>query len=191
MNKTEKIGLVVIIVGLLLKFSHIPGATILLILGSTFLYFYYLLFSFAIFNSVEIRNIFKKSSYENTTPKRIIFSVCSGFVLSAGIYGSMFAIQFYPGALTQLSSCIAIGIILVAISFLMKTESNSVYLKTIRKRLFLVLAFAIIFYVIPTRNLAHAVYWHNTEYADALVDTIEDPENIELRRKLQKLQDKY
>ena len=103
MKKLEIILGLIALIGILLKLLLIPGGGILLTLSLSMLAMCYYL-SFAFLNGIPLIEIFKKKSYENITPLKMIGVVGFGFALSAIAIGILFSLQFWPGARIQLQS---------------------------------------------------------------------------------------
>lgn len=80
MKKFELIVVLLVLLAIILKLLHITGSGILTVLTfSTLSIFYYL--SFALFNGIRLRDIFKNAAYKDTNAKRIIGAIGLGFVL--------------------------------------------------------------------------------------------------------------
>lgn len=113
MKQTERVLIVLAVIGLIMKLSLIAGGAILLVLAiSALACFYYL--GFALFNDIRLRHIFKKASYANASPGRIIGAIGASFGLSGMLVGILFRLQFWPGAAINLLA----GIVLTAILLL-------------------------------------------------------------------------
>lgn len=101
--KTEKVIAVILVVGLILKFSHIPGGNILTILSLTTLSFLYFPLGFYFLSDKKIEN------------KTAGFSVLSGLAISILVIGNLFKLMHWPGAMFMiiigLLSCLPISIV--------------------------------------------------------------------------------
>jgi hypothetical protein len=84
-------------IAIILKFALFPGGSILGTLSLMLLACFYFYLSFAFFNNVKLRNIFRGSSYKGISASRIIVSIVTGWGLSALCCGILFKIQHYPG----------------------------------------------------------------------------------------------
>src|SRR5690554_4892641 len=98
MKKTEIIIGTLSIIALGLNLLLIPGGGVLTVLTLSTLSTIYFYFSFALFNDIRFRKIFKKDSYENISRWRIIGAIGTGFALSATTAGLMCKFQSWPGA---------------------------------------------------------------------------------------------
>ncbi|MBK8807421.1 MAG: hypothetical protein IPO21_12565 [Bacteroidales bacterium] len=96
MKKGEIIiaGLSIIALGLNLLF--IQGGGILTVLTLLTLSMLYMYFSFALFNNIELRKIFKKDSYKGISSNRIFGAVGAGLALSMTTIGLLFKFQSWP-----------------------------------------------------------------------------------------------
>ena len=126
MKKFELIVGLTAILGVLLRIFHIPGGSILTMLSFTTLSAFYFLFSFALFNDIKLRDIFKKESYKDTSVKRIIGAIVLGFGLSPIILGGLFKLLSFAGANIQLLiGLLTTGIVLViAIIFYFRSKAD-------------------------------------------------------------------
>lgn len=96
MKKTEFALILLTLFALTLKLFQLTGASTLTVLSLFALSIYYQFFSFALFNNISFRGIFKKSSYINT--KRIIAAIGVGCILASLIIGILFKLQYWTGA---------------------------------------------------------------------------------------------
>ena len=92
MKLIEIISSVLFLVGIILKFTELPGSYILIMFSLSLLALYYFLFGFAIFNDIKIKNIFRTSRYRTNTFLQFIFSIFLGLSLSVILYGIMYKI---------------------------------------------------------------------------------------------------
>jgi len=152
MRKFELIVGIIAIVSFLFKLLHLPGSSILLVLSfSTLSIFYYL--SFALFNGIRLKDIFKSTSYKNTNAKRIIGAVGLGFALSALIMGALFKIQLWSGGVMQLT----IGLILTGLIFIIAAvfylRNKIVFYTRVFKRIVIIGGLGLILLLTPTSTL--------------------------------------
>ena len=98
MKKFELIVGLIAIFGIFLQIHHMPGSSALTGLALMVLLIFYYVLSFALFNGIKLRDIFKKVSYKDTNVKRIIGAIGLGFALSTIITGGLFKLQFWAGA---------------------------------------------------------------------------------------------
>ena len=187
MKKFELIVGFLAILGICLKFVHLPGSSYLTVFSFMTLSMFYSAFSFALFNSIKLRNIFVKSSYKDTNAKRIIGAVGLGLALSTTITGGLFKLQFWPGANMQLlAGLVVMGIILlIATFFYFRNKAD--YYKRIFKRIAIYGGLGLVLYLTPSSTLADIYYRNNPEYAEIFKKVLDDPYNMELQKQLDEM----
>jgi hypothetical protein len=187
MKKFELIVGFIAILGIFLKILHIPGGSILTVLAFSTLSMFYYVFSFALFNGISLRNIFKKVSYKDTNAKRIIGAIGLGWALSAILTGVLFKLLFWSGANIQLRGGLyAIGLILpIATIFYFRNKTD--YYKRIFKRIAIYGGLGLILYLMPSSTLVDIYYRNNPEYAELYKKVLTDPYNLELREQLNQM----
>ena len=187
MKKFELIVGLIAIIGIALKLMNLPGSGILTVLALLTLSMFYFIFSFALFNDIRLRDIFKKVAYKDTNAKRIIGAIGLGFALSAIIIGGLFKLQFWPGATVQLmTGLVSTGLILLIALIIYFRRKADYYLK-IFKRIAIYGGLGLILYLTPTATIVDIYYRDNPEYAELYKKVLDDPENIELRKQLEQM----
>ena len=165
MKKFELIVGLIAIFGIFLQICQIPSSILTvpaLMLLSTFYY----VFSFALFNGIRLRDIFKKASYKDTNVKRIIGSIGLGFALSAIIIGGLSKLKFWAGANIYLHiGLVNTGfILLIAIIFYFRNKAD--YYKRIFKRIVIYGGLGLILYLTPIATLLDIEYADNPVYSE-------------------------
>ncbi|WP_129020130.1 hypothetical protein [Edaphocola flava] len=97
MKKIEPILITLVFTGVVLKQFHIAGHATIITLSILILAFIYMIFGFALFNDIRLRDIFKKSAYQQLNVWRIIGSVFLGLTLSTSVVAILFGLQDMPG----------------------------------------------------------------------------------------------
>lgn len=180
MKKTEIIIGTLSIIALGLNLLLIPGGGVLTVLTLSTLSTIYFYFSFALFNDIRFRKIFKKDSYENISRWRIIGAIGTGFALSATTAGLMFKFQSWPGADFNLGAGL-VGLLIVTIIGLIKYSRNkSNYYTRIFKRAAIFGGLGLILMLTPKTSWIELKYRNHPEYIDALKKAMADPDNKEL-----------
>lgn len=180
MKKTEIIIGTLSIIALGLNLLLIPGGGVLTVLTLSTLSTIYFYFSFALFNDIRFREIFKKDSYENISRWRIIGAIGTGFALSATTAGLMFKFQSWPGADFNLGAGL-VGLLIVTIIGLIKYSRNkSNYYTRIFKRAAIFGGLGLILMLTPKTSWIELKYRNHPEYIDALKKAMADPDNKEL-----------
>jgi len=150
MKKFELIVGLIALLGMFLRIFYVPGSDILIVLVFTILSMFYYVFSFALFNGIRLRDIFRKASYKNTNAKRIIGAVWLGWVLSLMVLGGLFKLLFWTGGNIQLlTGLVNIGLILpIAAIFYFRNKAD--YYKRIFKRIAIYGGLGLLLYLRPT-----------------------------------------
>ncbi len=187
MKKFELIVGLIAIIGIALKLMNLPGSGILTVLALLTLSMFYFIFSFALFNDIRLRDIFKKAAYKDTNAKRIIGAIGLGFALSAIIIGGLFKLQFWPGATVQLMTGLVSTGLLLLIALIIYFRRKADYYVRIFKRIAIYGGLGLILYLTPTATIVDIYYRDNPEYAELYKKVLDDPENIELRKQLEQM----
>ena len=131
----EKIVGLLGLLALILKFNHLPGGSVLLVLSLGTLATFYIYLSFALFNNLKLKDLFKKETYLGISKYRIIGSVITGFSLSILLVGILFSIQHWPGAIFNLTSGLVVAFIIFLVALLKYLKNNTYFYKHILLRL--------------------------------------------------------
>ena len=183
MKRFELIVGIIAIFGIALKFLHIPGSGILTVLTLLILSIFYYVFSFAFFNNIRLRDIFKKVSYKGTNTKRIIGAIGLGFALSTIIIGGLFKLQFWPGApIVLMTGLVTTAIVLlIALIFYFRNKADTDFFYTgIFKKIAIYGGIGLILYLTPTETLVNIIHGDNPNHAVLFKQTLAEPENLEL-----------
>lgn len=149
------------IVGTAFRLLDISGGLVIITVSLSTLACFYYMFSFALFNDIRLRDIFKKTSYSNTSPKRIIVAIGLGSVISNVIIGSLFKTQVWPGSDPILKVGLPIlGLILIVLLsryYINKTDLNlkAFHVRAI-KRILIYGGLGLILYLIPSSTFINA-----------------------------------
>ncbi len=173
------------IIGISLKLLRMPGGNIVLLvtLGTLALFYYGL--SFAFFNKIELKNIFKKESYKTTNTNKIIGAIGLGWALSIVIIGFFHKLLFLAGAnLILLIGLIALGIILF-ISIIFYFRNKAAYYKRIFKRIAIYGGIGLMAYITPSSTLVDIYYRNDPAYAEIYKKVLASPDDVELQKQLE------
>lgn len=185
MKKIEKITVIVATIGLVLSFFRLPGSSIMITLSFSLLAMLYMYLSFAFFNEIPLKSIFKKQSYKGINKRRLIGAVLVGFALSITVVGLLFAFMAWPGVSTTLLPGLVgllIAVVVVLIKY-QKTRANF-YTKII-KRMVILGGLGLLFVVFPVNFWMELKYRNYPEYLEAFYKYRADPYNQELQDKLE------
>ena len=174
----------------LIIFFDVPGTSIFLILAFGILSLLYFFLGFALFNQIRFRDIFKKISYQNIKPLRILGAVGTGISLSITLNGILFKVMFWPGSYTNMIVGIFSLLIIVVFSLIKNSKNKSDYYAKILSRSILFGLIALTLSFISNERLAAIKYRNDPEYAKALIDVMENPDNEQYQIKLQEVKRK-
>jgi hypothetical protein len=167
-----------------IMFFLIPGGTIILILSMFMLSLLYFFLSFVLFNNIGFRKIFRKVSYKDTSSNRILFSFVTGIFLSATVFSILFKLLFWSYASIILMFGI-IGLFVISVILIRKrAKVDSPFYSDVLKRTIVACLVATILSLIPSQLMAKIRYREEPEYANALIDVMNNPNNAEYQRKL-------
>jgi hypothetical protein len=141
-------------------------------------------FSFAFFNGIQLRNIFKKVAYTDVSALRIVGAIGTGIALSQTIIGLIFKFNEWPGAFVMMSVGLS-GFLVVAIVGLIQFTKNKIdYYRNIFKRIALFGGLTLILVVLPSNLMFEFKYRNYPTYIEAYKKFIENPTNKELSDKV-------
>ena len=182
MKKTEITILTISIIAIALNFFLIPGGSVLTVFSLSFLATIYFYFSFALFNNIKLRSIFKKESYKGITSLRITGAIGAGIALSVTSLGVLFKLLSWPGATVNLEIGL-LGLIIVGIIGTIKYVINkSNFYLPIFKRTILFGVLGIVLISTPRSTFIDIKYRNHINYANALKNSIAEPTNEELHK---------
>jgi hypothetical protein len=180
MKKLELIFVLLSLVSILLNLFLIPMANLFMLLSLSFLSLFYMYFSFAFFNGVQLRNIFKKVAYSDVSALRIVGAIGTGVALSQTIIGLIFKFNEWPGAFVMMSVGLS-GLLVVAIvGFIQFTKNKIDYYRNIFKRIALFGGLTLILVVLPSNLMFEFKYRNYPTYIAAYKKFIDNPTNKEL-----------
>lgn len=138
MQKLEKFLIVFSVIGVIINLFSDGGGEVLILIGMTLLGALYLIFGFALFNNIDFRDIFKKSSYLEINMRRIILSAVFGIAFFGLVFGILFRLLGFEGAFELLALSLiltAVLFFLLLVRFYYKRITISTYFKNIMYRL--------------------------------------------------------
>jgi hypothetical protein len=180
MKKFEITFGIIALIGIVFKLFHILGGGILTVLSLSALSIFYCYLSFALFNEIRLKDIFKTSSYKETNVKRIIGSIGVGFGLSVILVGAMFRLQFYPGDTIQLLTGVIGTIIILTIAIVFYLRNKIKFYKSIFTRIIIIVGLGLLLLFTPKTKLVDIYYINYPDYANALKAAWANPNDKEL-----------
>jgi len=168
MKKIEKILALLTPLGLVMKFLFIPGYSLLLIFPLMFLELIYFIFGFVLFNNISLTGIFKKASYVDITPLKMLGSIVLGWSLSLVISGIIFKIQSYNGGALQLISGLTTTLIILIVALIKRPKTKSQFYNAVFSRIIIIGGLGLILLFTPS-ILFHKINYHDDpEYLEQL-----------------------
>lgn len=169
------------IIAFIMKLLHIAGSNILIVVSLMSLAMLYFIAGYFIFNDVKLS--FKKSEHP-LSAKRITFSIAFGWALSTLIVGMLFRLMIWQGSDVQISS----GLVLTMLPMLFlllyiqfkKLDVGSVKQILLRGSLGIILGLAL--FNISEVGIVNLYYRDMPEYRDAMIRTIEHPDDPEAQK---------
>ena len=188
MKKTEIVLGSIFVISLVFRVLHIPASGILTVLSLSALAQLYFMFSFALFNNIGFRKLFKSESYKDIEVKKIVLPALIGaFGFSTTIIGILFKLMFWPGS----SFTLGLGLFFMSISFVIISiifYKDKAYYKNILIRFLIIGTIGATLFFASTENIVYSFYGKN-EYSEALKNVITNPQNEEYRNTLDSLRD--
>ncbi len=182
MRKTEIVLIVLGALGLTMRFLHLPGASLFILLPFLILGLTYMHLGFALFNDIRFVKVFRRDSYNNIKATRIIGAIMAGLALNVSILGIIFRFLSYPGAsIILLIGLITTSIVTIVAIIRIRKNSDRYYLN-ILKRIAIFGTLCFILVVLPYETWMRINHPKNPEYVEAVIKLRENPEDQELRR---------
>jgi hypothetical protein len=111
--------------------------------------FFYLIFSFALFNGIRFKDVFRKGGYQNSSWRKIVFAIITGYVLFTLLIGIMFRIQYWAGAGMILKLGILQSIPVLVFALIRYMSVASAFCSKIMMRLIILLFIGLFFMLMP------------------------------------------
>lgn len=174
----------------MLSIMGIVGTSAITIIVAGILSSIYFYFSFAMFNNISLKNIFKKSSYKGIKSVRIIGAIAVGIQLSIIVLALLFKLMMWPGD-KAMAVIGGIGLVIILLISLIKyTRNKSDFYFNILKRIvpYLIVVIGLIY----TPRYAVLEYKNKgyNNYIEAVKAADENPENKALQQRVREEKDK-
>ena len=176
MKKTEIILGAIAIIALTIQLLNLPGGGILTVLTLSTVSTMYMFLSFALFNDIRLRKIFKKDSYKGISTTRILGAILTGLALSITTIGLLFKFQSWPWASFPLRFGLfglLIGLIVGLIKY-QRTKSD--YYTKIFKRIAIYGGLGLILMILPRETWSEIRNRNHPEYIEAVKKAWAHPE---------------
>jgi hypothetical protein len=191
MKRTELILVILATTGIILKIALIPGGEALMTISLLTLSTFYLCLSFAFFNDLKIKKIFKKSSYQTLSSLKLFGSVGTGVALSTMVFGSLCKMKFWSGANLRLELGLILGLIVLVFGIIKFQETRLKYYKNILIRIFIWGFVSLSIFLFPSKTLFRIFHRNQPEYIKAVLDSWDSPNDKNLQEKVRTERAKY
>jgi hypothetical protein len=138
MKKFEIIVCLILVLSLIGKSLGLPWMGIILGLSLLALLGFYNFLSFALFNRISFKGIFKESSYKYTSAFRIILAIITGWAFSILLIGILFKAEFLPFAKNLMFVGLTVSGLLFIVSLISFIRSRSDYFRQILIRIVII-----------------------------------------------------
>ena len=183
MKKAEIILAILALIGILLSVLHIPGGNILTVLTMTILSMVYFCLSFALLNGLGFRGMIKNDNYKAISALRMVGAVLSGIVFSIAIIGILFRWMMWPGAGAMLLVSIPGFLIMLIIVLIKCFTKKELFYRNMLIRI-VVIGIPLIILFANSSLVRNIRYSDNPELLQAIEEAEQNPEDVELWRKV-------
>jgi hypothetical protein len=179
MKKTETILGILTAIALILNLLRLPGGGVFSVLMLSLLANFYMYLSFALFNGIPLRKIFKKESYQNLNKLRILGAVFMGMAIATTLMGVLFKFQSFPGANEGLIFGLFLLMVALIVSLIKNRKSPSAYYKLIFNRIAIFGVVSAFLIFMPREKWLEIRHPNHPEYVQAVKEAWADPNNQE------------
>ncbi|WP_425392188.1 hypothetical protein [Ekhidna sp.] len=191
MKKIELIAAAITAIGILMMLLLMPGGSMILGISMTALAILYYPIGFFYFNSIPMREIFKKESYKGITLVRGLGAFGGGMIFSILAIGSLFKLLQLPGSGLMLTVGLTAGVFyLIIILIKYFSQGGSRFLKNMIVRSTIVIALSGVLMATPGTTLVKVFFRDNPEYIKAYEKAAKNPENRQLQLKAEEARQK-
>lgn len=190
MKRTERVLTIIAILAIVISFFHLPGVSILIVLSFSFLSILYFFAGFALFNNLQLSSIFKKESYKGIPALRIILGIFTGAFLNIAATAMLFKFQVWPGVSTFFIVAIVGLFVILLIALFNLNKKDHTFYQGILVRVVPYFVVCIFLFSIPNKSWLNWKYPDHPEYVQAILDARADPDNPELRERVNEEREK-
>jgi len=185
MKLLERILAIGIVLGLIMKFSLIPGGDAIVLSTMLTLSCLYYPLGFLFFNQIKLRHVFNAAAYKNKAALIIIFAVVTGIGLSIIVIGSLFKFLHFTGGDQMLILGLSITVIVLTISATRWIKNRDTNSKFILWRAGIIGIIGTFLFFTPELSLVKFQYRNHPKYIEAYTNYVADPTNEALFRKME------
>ncbi|NEM96608.1 hypothetical protein [Pontibacter burrus] len=180
MKNAEIVLGAIALIALMLNSLLAPFGNLLTVLSISAISVLYMYLSFALFNRLRLRHIFKKDSYNGISTMRIVGAVLTGLALSITLIGILFKFQAWPGATINLGVGLSGLVIALLVGAVKYTRSKSDYYTKIFKRIAVYGGIGLIMLLLPEETWLEFKYRNHPDYVKAVKKAMAESDNQEL-----------
>jgi len=184
MKKLEIILIVLLLLGISFVFLHYPGGVIISTFAAVVLSVIYAYLGFAFFNGIKLRKIGKKISYSGLNKSMIINSIIIGIGFSVVILGLLFQLMDWPGSDIFFIIGFSFSVLGCILIFLVYKSSIFPIKRIALPRFLLFVLLAILLTHFNWEKRLEMNYKDHPDYIEAVKASHKDPQNRELRDKV-------
>lgn len=182
MKNLEKILGLAAIIALIMKLFLIPFGGVLTILSLSTLACVYYPFGFALFNGIRFRDVFKKISFRGVSKWQIIGGVSLGIGLAVMCMGILFRVQEWPGSGIILIAGLLITFAVLIVALIKYSKTKSEYYTPLFLRIGIIGGLGLILLILPQFAFTKFQFRNHPAYIKAFEDSVNDPQDEELRK---------
>ena len=188
MKRIELILIITCIISIILDFALVHRGFIMYSMLSLALF--YLIFCFAVFNSIRFKSLFCKDSYNGIGTLKILGAIFTGIILFIEIFGILAFLIDLPFALASLFIGSLFLTIISIIGGVKYFQKKSNYYVQVLKRVLVFWLLNIVFVsIMPQSTWLNIKYRNYPEYLEVLKEKRNSPFDIELLKKEMALRD--
>ena len=177
MKKTEITLIIIGLFGIVIDLLHLPGASILIMVPLVILSFLYTYLGLALFNNIKIKEIFRRTSYQNVNLNRILVGIGTGMALGSSVMGIIFKFLSWPGSAAMLGIGFLSTLVIGIISLIKRKNDKQRFYKNILKRVGLYGMLCFILLVLPMEVWLNIRHPRNPDYVQAVMKARANPED--------------
>ena len=180
MKKTEKILIVLFILGQIMRLTYLSGGTFISIFSGTLLATFYLILSVPLMSGLNFKHLFSKNHQIKKYQIRLTFFLGISFCICT--MGILFKLQIF----TEANLFLFVGMLFLTGSstlFVIKCRKARIYQDAIVR----IISFAAVsglLLIIPFKSMVDLYFNKYPDYANALKEQLDNPHDDEIRWKV-------
>ncbi len=184
MKKAEIVLITLLIFAFTMNLVPIVGGAFFTTIFFILLAQYYMVFSFALFQNIRLRDIFKSASYKHTNAISNIGSIVAGYGISLVVLAILFKIQFWRGGDVMMN----VGLMTLFVAFILNiafilAKRKGQHFKKIMIRIVVYGLLGLTFLNLPHYYFFDIKYREYPEYIKAAKNHFGNPNNEEYRER--------